>query len=533
MLETKDRTPLRAVTGGALAIAFFSVLSRSLGVLRDRLLASTFGAGNTLDAYYAAFKIPDFIFNIFVLGAVAAAFIPIYIRVRGTYGQAQAWHLGRTILNLITIVLAVCAALGALWAPELMPIIAPGFDASRQELAITLTRVMLVSLMFFGASNVVGSVLQAEQRFLSYSLAPVVYNLGIILGLYTFVPWLGPEGLAWGVVLGSLLHLLIQLPAVWRTGFRWRPQLDLKQKAVTEVLKLLGPRTIGLAASSLEQVIMAGFASTLAAGSVAAFTLAVNLQSFPISVFGVSLAVAVFPLFSQAFSANNHEDFISHFKDSVRRILFFVLPLSVLFLVLRAHLVRLVLGSGEFDWTATIRTAQVLGFLSLAMVADSLVPLLARAFYALRDTKTPALVAVATVFTNLVLLIITHPFGLAGIGLSYVVSRALNLALLVTLLGRRLKGLGADYILSGAARMLIASLMAGGAAYGTLQVLAPYVNLHTFIGVLTHGGAASLIGGGGYLILSFWWRLPEINFISRWLKSAWRVMLKLSGALLS
>ena len=528
MPRTSDRALSQAVTSGALAIAFFSVLSRLLGVLRDRLLAGTFGAGATLDAYYAAFKIPDFIFNIFVLGAVASAFIPVYIRLREKQGREQAWRLSRTVLNLITIILIGGAVLGAWFAPQLMPIIAPGFDAARQELAIMLTRTMLLSLVFFGISNVVGSILQAERRWFSYSLAPVVYNLGIIFGLYTFVVWWGPIGLAWGVVLGSLLHLLVQLPAVWQTGFRFRAVIDFKQSAVGEVLKLMGPRTIGLAASSLEQVIMAGFASTLAAGSVAALTLAFNLQSFPISVFGISMAVAVFPLFSQAFSDNKHEDFIDHFKDSVRRILFFVLPLSVLFLVLRAHLVRVVLGSGEFDWTATIRTAQMLGFLSLAMVADSLVPLVARAFYALTDTKTPALVAVGAVFINVVLLITTHSFGLAGIGLSYIISRVFNLGLLITLLGKRLKRLGADYILDGAARMLIGSLVAGGAAYGTLQVLAPYVNLHTFVGVLTHGTAAGLLGVICYLILGLWWRLPEIAFIRRWLAGAWRVARKFS-----
>jgi putative peptidoglycan lipid II flippase len=524
MSQTPGQTTAQAVTSGALAIAFFSVLSRLLGVLRDRLLAGTFGAGATLDAYYAAFKIPDFIFNIFVLGAVASAFIPVYIRLRATAGQAQAWQLSRTVLNLITLALAICAALGAWLAPQLMPLIAPGFEAERLQLAVTLTRTMLISLIFFGVSNVVGSILQAEQRWISYSLAPVVYNLGIILGLYTFVAWWGPVGLAWGVVVGSLLHLLVQLPAVWQVGFRWRAVLDFKQAAVAEVLKLMGPRTIGLAASSLEQVIMAGFASTLAAGSVAALTLAINLQSFPISVFGLSLAVAVFPLFSQAFSDNNHDDFVSHFKDSVRRILFFVLPLSVLFLVLRAHLVRLVLGSGEFDWTATIRTAQMLGFLSLAMVADSLVPLVARAFYALTDTKTPALVAVGTVVINIALLVITRPFGLAGIGLAYIVSRVFNLSLLITLLGKRLTRLGADYILSGAARMLIASLISGGVAYGTLQVLAPYVNLHTFIGVLVHGGLAGLLGVMCYLLMAGWWRLPEMDFIKRWLRSAWQLI---------
>jgi len=491
-------------------------------VLRDRLLATTFGAGTVLDSYYAAFKIPDFIFNIFVLGALASAFIPVFIRLHKQSGEAAAWRTAQITFNVLVAALALLAGLGALFAPQLMPVIAPGFDAERLALATTLTRAMLLSIVFFGASNVIGSILQAERRWFSYSLAPVVYNLGIIAGLYSFVPWLGPRGLAWGVVLGSLLHLLVQLPAARLAGWQWRPLFDLKDRGVREVFRLLGPRTIGLAASSLEQIITAGFVSTLSAGSLAAFTLAANLQSFPINVFGVSLAVAAFPIFSQAFSLNKYDDFVSHFKDSVRRILFFVLPMSVLFLVLRAHLVRVVLGSGAFDWGDTIRTAQVLGFLSLAMVADSLVPLVARAFYALTDTKTPALVAIGTVVVNLILLIMLKPFGLAGIGLAYVASRAFSLATLVALLGKRLTTLGASYILAGLRSMLLAALVSGAAAYGTLHLLAPYVNLHTFIGVFAQGASAGLVGAGSYLAITLYWRLPEVSFVRRWLSAAWR-----------
>ncbi len=516
-----------SLTGGVLIIAVFSVLSRLLGVLRDRLLASHFGAGSVLDAYYAAFKIPDFIFNIFVLGALASAFIPVFISLRDKEGEASAQKLAQIVFNLLVAFLTACAFLGIILAPWLMPLIAPGFDPERQALAISLTRIMLLSIIFFGASNVLGSVLQAKKRFLSYSIAPVLYNLGIIFGLYTFVSRFGPIGLAWGVVLGSVLHLLIQIPAARQAGFSWRPLFNWSERGVKQVLKLLGPRTIGLAASSLEQIITASFVSTLGVGSLAAFTLASNLHSFPINVFGVSLAVATFPLFSEAFSNNKNDDFISHFKHSVRRILFFVIPMSVLFLVLRAQIVRVVLGSGAFDWSDTIRTSQVLGFLALAMVADSLVPLVARAFYALSDTRTPALVAVSSVVLNLFLLMIFARYGLGGIGLAYVASRVLSLSALVGLLGKKIGDLGAAYIMQGAWRMLFASVLSGAAAYATLWFMAPQVNMHTFIGIFMQGTTAGSVGVLSYLALAFVWRLPEVNFVKRWLVSAWQLSLHL------
>lgn len=523
----KNKVANLSLTGGALIIAVFSVASRLLGVLRDRIIASHFGAGSVLDAYYAAFKIPDFIFNIFVLGALASAFIPVFINVRAKEGKASAQKLAQIIFNLLVVLLTACALLGIILAPWLMPVIAPGFDPERQALAISLTRIMLLSIIFFGASNVLGSVLQAEKRFLSYSIAPVLYNLGIIIGLYTFVQKLGPVGLAWGVVFGSVLHLLVQIPAARQAGFSWQPLFNWSERGVKQVLKLLGPRTIGLAASSLEQIITASFVSTLGVGSLAAFTLASNLHSFPINVFGVSLAVAAFPLFSEAFNNNKNDDFISHFKDSVRRILFFVIPMSVLFLVLRAQIVRVVLGSGAFDWSDTIRTAQVLGFLSLAMVADSLVPLVARAFYALSDTRTPALVAIGSVVLNLFLLIIFARYGLGGIGLAYVASRVLSLSALFGLLGKRMGNLGAEYIMQGAWRMLFASIFSGAAAYATLRFMAPQVDMHTFFGIFAQGVTAGGVGILSYLILALTWKLPEVNFVKRWLISAWRLSLYL------
>ena len=362
------------VTTGAIIIGLLSILSRVIGLLRDRLLASSFGAGDTLDAYYAAFKIPDFVFNILVLGGLASAFIPVFIEWRTRKGENEAWLVTSTVFNSLILLLGGLAVLGIIFANNLVPLVAPGFSGEKLALTISLSRVMMLAVGFFGASNVISGGLQSYRRFVAYGLAPVMYNLGIILGILFFVPQWGYIGLGIGVLVGSVLHLAIQLPSVIKLGWVWRLSFNIFNEAVRKIIRLILPRTFGLAVHSFNQIVLTIFASTLIAGSLSSFTLALNLQSFPINVFGLSLAIAAFPIFSQAWVNNKAGDLIEHLSYSMRRVLFFVIPLSITFLILRAQIVRVILGAGQFDWTDTINTAQVLGFLALSMIAESLLP---------------------------------------------------------------------------------------------------------------------------------------------------------------
>ncbi len=517
-MSTQDDTKsiiAGAITKSTIVVGVFSVLSRLLGLVRDRLLASNFGAGQVLDAYYAAFKIPDFFFNLLVLGAISAAFIPVYIKIKQK-DVTQALNLSSALINALSLLLLIIGVVCFIAAPQLVSILTPGFNNETMALTITFTRIMLLAMVIFGVSNVLGSLLQAERKFVSFAAAALGYNLGIILGIILIVPLYGPIGLPIGVVFGSLLHLLIQIPEVRKIGFKfkiilWQSWLDLKN-----VSRLIMGRTVGLAASSLEQVITAGFISTMSVGSLAAYNLALNLQSFPINVFGVSLAVAIFPVISEAAALNNHEECATHFKQGIRRILFFVLPLAILFLVLRAQIVRVVLGAGMFDWDDTIRTANILGFLALAMISDSLLPLTARTFYAFHDTKTPAATAVISVIVNVILLISLRSFGLTGVGIAYLISRLVNIGLLFSYLGKRLNSLGLDYIMAGVKVFVPIALVSGAATYGMLHVLAPLVDMKTFWGIFVQGGVAGLVGVASYLILTTWAKLPEVDFMKKW-----------------
>lgn len=514
------KIPKINLSSDALLIAVFSVLSRAFGLLRDRALASTFGAGSTLDAYYAGFEIPNFIFNTFVLGVLASAFIPIFIRTKNQQGNDSAIELTNTIINIFTTFLLIAATIAIIFAPRLIPIVTPGFDQATTILAIKLTRIMMFSIVIFGLSNILGSYLQANRKFAAFAISPVFYNLGIIVGIYTLVPLFGDVGLGLSVLLGAMAHLAMNTISSLRHGWSWQPKLHLVRDEVVTFFKLIIPRTMGLAASSINSVVTTNFISRLSTGSIAAFNFASNLQSFPINVFGVSLAVAVFPIFSQAFSENSIDSFLDHFVINVRRIIYYVMPLTVLMLVLRAQIVRVLLGSGSFDWSDTIKTAQVLGFLSLAMMSDSLIPLLARAFYALPDTKTPFFASIVSIVTNFTLLILLRHYSLVGVGIAYLGSSLINLTLLLVFLGRRLGRLRSGDIIAGIKPMMLSSLASGLVAYLCLHVMSWVVDMHSGFGILVQGAVAGIVGIVVYLFTTYKFKLMEFELIKEWLDKA-------------
>jgi len=513
------------VTGGAVLIAIFSIVSKLLGFLRDRLLASYFGAGDVLDSYYAAFRLPDLIFNTLVLGALASAFIPVFTKL-WQLEKEKALKLASTVLNYLVIVLIFSGLIIFTFAPSIVKIITPGFSGEKLELTVSLTRIMLFSIIFFGISNVIGGILNSFKRFFSFSLAPVFYNLGIIFGIAVLYKTWGTNGLAWGVVSGSLLHLIVQLPEVFKTG--WRYQFTFKITAeVKKVFTLMIPRTIGLAGNQLNQLIITMIASMLAAGSIAIYNLANNLQSFPSSVFGVSLAIAAFPVFSEALGSGNHEFFKSVFSFHFRRILFLIIPLSVFILLLRAQIVRVILGAGNFDWADTYYTAQTLGWFVISLFAQSLIPLLARSFYALEDTRTPVIVSLITIVLNIVgSYFLGSKYGVEGLALAFSVASILNMIALMMILRLRLGYLDDKKIIWSTFKISLNSLIAGAGAYFMLRVMADLVNMRTFGGILLQGLTSGAVGIIIYLIISLFTNCEEIIIVKKFLQRYLRPLFK-------
>lgn len=497
------------IIGGAIIIAFFSLLSRILGLLRDRLLFSTFGAGDVLDTYYAAFRLPDLIFNTLVLGALSAAFIPVFLEYWHK-DKEQAWKIANSVLNIMLVVLLALGLLGFYFAPEIVSMIAPGFDLEKRLVTAELTRIMLIGIIFLGLSNIASSMLNAFKRFTAFAIAPVMYNIGIITGIIVLVPIIGVQGLAWGVVLGAFLHFFIQLPALSKLGFKYSFCLNWRMRGVWKIGALMLPRTFGLAINQINQVVNTAIGSTLTIGSVAIFNAANNLQTVPIGIFAIPIALAYFPLFSEAWVKKDTDQLIHAFSKAMRRILFIAIPSSIFIILLRAHIVRLVLGAGAFDWTDTILTARTLSFFAISLFAQSLIPLIARMFYALQDTKTPVIASAVSLALNIYLSIkLSMIMGVAGLGLGFSIASIVNVLVLWLLLRKRLGDLDDRKVFKSIMKISLFSIIAGWAMYGILFAIAPFVDTHTGLVLLLQAGAAGVVGVAIYLGLAKIMRLYE------------------------
>ncbi len=515
---------INSITIAALLVALSSLVSRFLGIFRDRILAGEFGAGDTLDVYYAAFRIPDLLFNLLVLGALSAGFVPIFTSLiknnldRKKVGIFQssnknAWELASISLNILVLCLLILSGIGILFAPYLMKLVAPGFSLELQTMTASLTRIMFLSPIFLGISSIFGGILQSFKRFFVYSLSPIIYNIGIIIGALYFVPVWGLKGLAWGVVLGAFLHMLVQLPTILHLGFLYKPLIDFKNKNVRKICVMMIPRTMSLAISQINLVVITIIASTLASGSLAVFNFANNLQSFPIGIFGISFAVAAFP--TLAAIAFDKKKLIDNFSNIFRQILFFIVPATVLLLTLRAQIIRVILGTGHFNWEDTILTVNTLGFFTFSLFAQASIPLLIRVFYARHNSKTPFFIGLVSAFINVVLsLYFSRIYGVAGLALAFSIASIVNFALLWIVLHFELGNMDEIKIISSAIKFSAAALVAGIAVQAMKLLIWPLIDMTKVWGVFTQGFVAGISGILAYL--AFCSLLKSEEFIYFW-----------------
>lgn len=389
-------------------IGFFSLVAAVVALLRDRILASHFGATRMLDIYYSAFKLPDLVFNIILVGSLSSAFIPVFIGARRE-DEAGAWLVARNFTTVMFTMVVIAAGILFVFAGQVVGLIAPGFVGSDRELAISLTRIMFLSPVIFSLSAIAGSILQSLERFWAFSIAPVLYNIGIIIGAVYFSPWATRTGhspvigLAWGVVLGALFHFVIQGTAAWRAGFRFKPHWDLANAEFRKILKLMVPRTIGLSAYSVDSAVTNAFASLMAAGSITVFNLANNGQFVPISMVGIAVATAVFPKLSQHASASEHKEFKHRLSSTLKNTAMIILPLAVVGYFLTPWAVRLIFGIGLFKGAAVAATVATLQVFLFGVPGQCFIPILSRAFYALHNTRTPVIISVTAIALNIFL----------------------------------------------------------------------------------------------------------------------------------
>lgn len=510
LLNGKSTTIISA----AIIVTAASLASRLLGILRDRILAGTFGAGDELDIYYAAFRLPDLIYSIVVAGALSAGFIPIFSELLESKNRKHAWEVANGILNILFLCLTVLCLAFVVLAPVIIPLITPGFEGEKLELTVMLARIMFLSPFFLGLSAVFGGILQTFKRFVLYSLAPIFYNLGIIAGALWLVNWYGVAGLAYGVCLGALLHMVVQIPGAYALGWRYKFLLLWRDYHIKKIGKMMIPRTLSLAVNNVNLIVITAIASTLAAGSIAVFNLANNLQYFPVGIIGISFAIAAFPTLSEFAAKKSWDKYKKAFSNTVRDILFFIVPATVLFMLLRAQIVRVILGSGQFTWEDTILTADSLAFFALSLFAQSLVPLLVRMFFSIKNTVAPFAVALVSVILNVVLAIwFVKYFEVVGLALAFSVASIFNLALLWVILRIKVGYLYELPILHSLYKIAIASLAMGIVVQFSKYFIEPYLDMQTFLGIFSQGAFAGGLGLVVYFVMCLLLRSPEMmNF---------------------
>jgi len=500
------------------------VFSNLAGLARQILLADAFGTSDAMEAFAAANRVSETLFNLVAGGALGSAFIPTFTGLLAEERREQAWQLASAIANLTLIILTAAAALAFVFAPQVVRhILAPGFsaDPAKEALTITLTRIMLPSAVLFGLSGLVMGILNSHQIFFIPALTPSMYQLGMIFGILFLTPSLGIFGLAWGVLIGSTLHLVLQLPALVRQRGGYTFSLGLGSAAVREVARLMGPRLIGVAVVQLNFWINVRIASQQPPGSVAAIQFAFTLMLMPQAAIAQSMATAALPTFSTQVAKKAFSEMRSSLASTLRGVLLLSIPASVGLVLLRRPIITLLYQGGEFTAYSTTLVAWALLWYGLGLVGHAMVEILARAFYALHNTRTPVLVGSAAMSLNIVL---SYAFSAlfrswgwlphGGLALANTTATALEMVGLLWLMRKRLKGLRGRFLLQGLTK-------AGLASGGMAAVLLAWKQLGGQSSVWLTAGGGVLLGGLVYLIIILLLRVEEAQLVLRAVEKKW------------
>jgi putative peptidoglycan lipid II flippase len=393
----------------AILLGVFALLSDILSLVRDRLLAHQIGPSATLDVYYAAFRIPDLIYLSVASLASVTVIMPFLVSRMGGDGSTARKFFNDVLTGFVLLLLVVCAVVYAVM-PRIAHFVAPGFSPEQMHQLVVTSRIMLLSPVFLGLSNLLGTVTQVLRKFFIFSLSPIFYVLGVIAGIVVFYPMFGIYGLAIGVAVGAFLHALIQVPTIIAAGFTPRFSAKMEKASLRQVAALSLPRTLGLSMNSIALLVIVAIGSTLGVGAISIFNFSINLNSVPIGIIGISYAVASFPLLAEAFAKGDMKVWKEGVITAVRQIIFWSLPIAALFIVLRAQIVRVILGSGAFSWNDTRLTAAALALFSIGLIAQNMILVTVRAFYSAHNTRTPLII---NTFSSLV--IIGGAFGLLHI----------------------------------------------------------------------------------------------------------------------
>src|SRR3989338_4579727 len=424
---------------GATLLTVLTLGSYALGLVRDILFARVFGASRMLDVYNAAFIIPDLLLNIFVAGALTAAFVPVFTHLYARNEDAEAEKVASTMLVAAPVILAILAIPVFIFMPRLADIVAPGFAFEDKELLVLMARLLLLSPIIFAISNTLGNILISYERFWGYGLAPIFYNLGIIIGI-PLAKVFGPLGLVEGVVIGALLHLAVRWADIAKSKIQWRFPIQWRHSEFRKILKLMIPRMAGQPIEQVTFFIFTSLASTLTVGSIVVLSFARNFQSVPVSLFGISFSTAIFASLSKKAALGDRVGFLYHLRETAKALGIMSGLSAIFFFFFGEWVVRLFLGGGRFVEADVVRTGKLLAIFAFSIPAEIFMHLIARSFYSLKDTWTPLFVTLP----GLVLIAILAKFlipvmSLSALPFSYSVILTSEVILLTLILLKKLR----------------------------------------------------------------------------------------------
>lgn len=502
-----------SILSAAAVIMGASLASALLGLIRTRLLITYFYNDTAvLDVFWAAFRLPDMVFQIIIVGALSSAFIPVFSKYISN--KSESSKLASSMINAIMLVMVILTMLLLVYARPLSGLIAGGFDGAQLDLMANLTRIMAAAQLFFGFSSFLTGIIQSHQRFLIPALSPILYNLGIIIGIVALGPTIGIYGPAVGVVLGAILHLLAQLPLAKKLGFHYTPTISPKSSAVSEMLRLMGPRVLTLSLTQIEATIIVTFSSWLNTGTVTLMAIAQQLSAMPVRLIGVPIGQASLPFFAKNSSAKERTELSNMVNHTILEMLYLALPLSAIVLVLRIPLVRLAYGADSFPWAETVLTGKLVAILALSIAARSLTHVLVRVFYALHNTTVPL---VANLLSTVINVSVSYYFlfvaqsGILGMAFAITVASILETIVLTAILYGYAKFSLKDLLIP-LSKILISTVITGFSLWVPLRVLDRMVfDTTRTVPLIMLTLSVGLIGIGVYLTLSYLLKIRELT----------------------
>ncbi len=496
-----------AVGGASALIAITSLFSYAIGLLRDRIIAINFGTTQATDAYNASFLIPDLIFNIFIAGALTAAFMPVFAEFL-VKEKEKAHVLANTVLSAANLLIITLVVISFTFMPQIINFAYPDIAPDMKQDIVFMTRLILPSAIFFTISNTLGNILMSYKHFVAYAISPILYNLGIITGIMLLSDSLGIYSAATGVLVGAALHCAIRILDTTATEYSYKPQLKLTTSEFKKIIKLMIPKSISLVFWPINLYLFSSVGIKLIEGGFAAFNYARNIQSFAVSLFGIAFATAVFPHLTEAIGKKDKKTYTAHIRKTIQRILFFTIPAMAGVMFLAEEIVDLILSGGVFDSQSVAMTSLILFFFALSIPFESTVHILARAFYSLQNTITPMIIniiAMSTIAFTTIFVAAKH--GIEWFSIGFTIGMIIQVTLLLIFLHKHLKDFDYKQFLTSLSKVLLSTTIMSASLILTKD-LSDIINPK-----LSHLIRIAL-GGGVYLMTAAIIKTPELTSVN-------------------